>query len=140
VECSNSSTSSSGDQYNLFCQSVIRELVKHLKTHAHEANEALGSAIKKAARNALLTADAMKQADVIHAAAVAPEDAVKARLSEFMQKSGCTMVAADKADMKQLLKMYFDSLPPFEPSGKKRKEFPDAIALLTLESCFTDPA
>ena len=84
-------------------------------------NEALGSAIKKAARNALLTADAMKQADVIHAAATAPEDAVKTRLAEFIQKSGCTVVAADKADMTQLIKMYFDLLPPFEASGEEEK-------------------
>jgi PIN domain len=113
---------------------VLRELAKHLKAHAQEARDALHAAIKKAGRNALLTAQAIEQANGIHAGAQAPCEAAKARLGQFMDKSGCSIVAADKADMKELIKMYFDSAPPFEETGKKRKEFPDAIALLTLEA------
>jgi len=33
-----------------------------------------------------------------------------------------------------LIKIYFDLSPPFEGSGKKKNEFPDAIALLSLEA------
>jgi hypothetical protein len=43
------------------------------------------------------------------------------------------MVAADQGDMKRLIAMYFGPKAPFAESEEKKNEFPDAIALMTLE-------
>ena len=58
----------------------------------------------------------------------------KAKLDIFLEASGCTVIESDKADMPRLSgQCTSDSAPPFEAAGKKRKEFPDAITLITLE-------
>src|SRR5260370_35343081 len=44
------------------------------------------------------------------------------------------IVCAAETDIKQLMARYFAAAPPFEGSGKKKNEFPDAIALLSLEA------
>jgi hypothetical protein len=36
--------------------------------------------------------------------------------------------------MRDLVRLYFTQAPPFSPVGKKKAEFPDAIALLSLEA------
>ena len=41
--------------------------------------------------------------------------------------------------MKRLIAMYFEPSPPFEGTGKKKNEFPDAIALITLEDWAREP-
>ncbi|WP_295890936.1 PIN domain-containing protein [uncultured Vibrio sp.] len=41
-------------------------------------------------------------------------------------------VESDQVDPEELLELYFENKPPF--SEKKKKEFPDAISLLSLES------
>jgi hypothetical protein len=44
-----------------------------------------------------------------------------------------TLAAADHVHINQLTERYFVSSPPFSGTGKKKAEFPDAIALLSLE-------
>jgi hypothetical protein len=55
------------------------------------------------------------------------------RLSEFYANSGAVVVSSSNVGMARLVDMYFAARPPFESSGKKKTEFPDAIALLTIE-------
>ena len=45
--------------------------------------------------------------------------------------------AANHIDIANLVDAYFGAFPPFEPSGPKKNEFPDALALHTLEAWAT---
>ena len=54
-------------------------------------------------------------------------------LNGYLESTGCEIIPCDKVNGCELCEMYGDILPPFEKSGKKKEEFPDAIALLALE-------
>jgi hypothetical protein len=57
-----------------------------------------------------------------------------ARLVAFFDSIGATIVPVDSVTSRQLIDRYFTPAPPFSASGKKKNEFPDAIALLSLEA------
>ncbi|MBG9996342.1 DUF4935 domain-containing protein [Pseudoalteromonas sp. NZS127_1] len=52
----------------------------------------------------------------------------------YNQACNYEYVEADSIDSEKLLELYFEMKPPFG-EGKKKAEFPDAISLLSLESC-----
>ena len=55
-------------------------------------------------------------------------------LEEFIRKCGIELVKGEEyCEMKSLIDMYFQNLAPFKESGNKKNEFPDAIALLSLQ-------
>ncbi len=113
---------------------VVREVHKYLKIEAKQAKDALGQALKATSKNAILPTDALSALKAAHDAALAPEESATTRLKAFNAATGLKVVPAHDADMKELIKRYFKPLAPFEGSGKKKNEFPDAIALLTLEA------
>lgn len=113
---------------------VIRELRSHLVDHAKDAKDNLQKAIRKSKDNGFLLPDNLAKISDIYDALSTPEDAAKRRLRTFLENSGAIAISAELADMKGLVKMYFSHTAPFEISGKKKSEFPDAIALLSLES------
>ncbi|GGE82113.1 PIN domain-containing protein [Massilia psychrophila] len=63
------------------------------------------------------------------------EEIAKGQFSEFLDESDAEiLLAKDHVPMDDLLEMYFQRKPPFEESNVKKSEFPDAIALQTLEA------
>lgn len=62
------------------------------------------------------------------------ESISKLILEEFIRKCGIELVKGEEyCEMKSLIDMYFQNLAPFKESGNKKNEFPDAIALLSLQ-------
>lgn len=112
---------------------VIGEIHRHLTDQAQKAKDALGSAIQKGAQSGLFAGQELADLNAAHASAVAPREAANARLARFVGGSGCEIIPANEADMKRLIAMYFEPSAPFEGTAKKKNEFPDAIALITLE-------
>jgi hypothetical protein len=113
---------------------VIREVLRHLAEQASRATEALGSAIKRSVQNGLVNDKAHAALSAIYDKAVDPKSAAKERLQRFVNDTGCAkVVPAEEANMKKLIRMYFGSIAPLEDSKNKKYEFPDAIALTTLE-------
>lgn len=55
------------------------------------------------------------------------------KLNEFIRSTGAKLVSGKGVDVDRINTMYQDFTPPFANNEKKRKEFPDAIALLSLE-------
>ena len=56
-------------------------------------------------------------------------------LEDFMKKCGIELVKGEKyCEIKSLIDMYFLHKAPFKEIGNKKNEFPDAIALLSLQS------
>lgn len=63
----------------------------------------------------------------------------EAQITHFLQNSGAIVVEADDhIDVSDVLKSYFEAAPPFHHENPKKKEFPDAIALLSLEAWASD--
>lgn len=112
---------------------VVREVHKHLADKAKEATSRLASAIKDAVKQKVASEDKGKQLSEIVKSFPQQQEIVETRLDAFVKATGADIVSADSIDIKDLIKRYFSSLPPFEKTGKKKNEFPDAIILLSLE-------
>lgn len=56
------------------------------------------------------------------------------QLEHFLKEAQAEILVAGKyVTIDEIMALYFDKKPPFQISGPKRKEFPDAVALTTLE-------
>ncbi len=108
---------------------VAREVLNHLTEKTREAREALERATIKAAEYGLV---ASARPNYSHNP-VDPRAIARSRLEKFLVEIGAQIIPVDGVTTAQLLSLYFASAPPFG-ARKKKQEFPDAIALLTLEA------
>ncbi|XPV77951.1 MAG: PIN domain-containing protein [Desulfovibrio sp.] len=56
------------------------------------------------------------------------------KLNLYFKQIGAKIIDGSYVNMDKLTQMYSRSLPPFDKTGKKKCEFPDAIALMAIES------
>jgi len=57
------------------------------------------------------------------------------RFSQFIEATSLEIIEAqDYLIVSELIQKYFRAQPPFSENGKKKNEFPDAIALISLET------
>ena len=65
-------------------------------------------------------------------------EVVTERFNQFVEATSLEVVEAqDYLIVSDLIQKYFKSEPPFSETGKKKNEFPDAIALISLEAWVT---
>jgi hypothetical protein len=114
---------------------VVREIHAHLKKKARDARTSVVKAIRESTShlsvsevNATLASDAL-----------VPEfddsEVSKKRIDAFVNNTGAEIIpATGRVELDEIIKKYFQAEPPFEESGKKKNEFPDAIALMSIES------
>lgn len=112
---------------------VLREVHRHLTVQAEAAKQELKSAIRRSELTGLVDEQSLKTLSEINENALAPSEAAKNGLKRWVEATGCEIVPAETANMKRLITMYFTPEVPFETGEKKKNEFPDAIALITLE-------
>ena len=125
-----------GNAFQLvFSEITIREIRGHIVRDSEEARVKLISALRGVGKYWGVQSE--KQELVVNellGAKTAKDIALK-RLQDF--GSGCGMYlieAKTTLDIPELLKRYFNTQSPFESSAEKKSEFPDAIALLSLQA------
>lgn len=111
---------------------TVPEIHKALTEKAKASHDALNKAIKSGISNGQLTAQQEIELSSVRNSMEKPSDHAKGQLLDFTKQTGAEVVAAETLDIKQVLDRYFRNEAPFCSKGKKN-EFPDAIALLTLE-------
>ena len=119
----------------VFSEVTIRELMRHIESCSEEKKTKFLSGLKGVAKFWNIGSD--KQSTIIKELLqeLTPKELAKKRVDDFLTRCGAKVIEAKKAlNVSQLLKYYFEVLPPFEKSSDKKAEFPDAIALLSLES------
>ena len=115
------------------------ELTSHLSDKIKTAREKVSHAVRASAEQQLSSQIQNENARALLFGEGNDEDIAKKRISEFYIKSGAQIVATENyADVSRLIRMYFYSNPPFDNAGKKKHEFPDALALLSLEKWAQD--
>lgn len=117
----------------LLSEITVREIHKPLTEKAKASHDALNKAIKSGLSNGQLTEQQSNELGIVLDAMEKPSDHSKKQLAEFVAQTGGEVITADFVDIKSVLDRYFRNEAPFASKGKKN-EFPDAIALLTLES------
>ena len=118
----------------LMCDIVHSELENHLKQKALDAKTKVSTALKAANPHLGIDDTSLAKAQELLSSQLDHEIAKK-RLLEFVSSCGAKIVkASDHIGVEELTDLYFSVKPPFEQTGDKKSEFPDAIALLTLEA------
>jgi hypothetical protein len=112
----------------IISQIVLAEINAHLRSKMQAAKDSVESAHKKAIQYGLKppSMSAFDSAPDIKSLS-------KTVLATYITAIGATIIAVDEVAVKDLVRMYFQAAPPFSKSKEKKSEFPDAIALLSME-------
>lgn len=117
---------------------IAAEVEAHLRQAATEAQGKLKRAMRLMEHAQLLTmvddaTPATKLLEQVAEPAAATEVAAR-RLAGWIERTGAVVLhAGEHVTLDEVMRRYFDATPPFAASGPKKHEFPDAVALLTLE-------
>ena len=63
-----------------------------------------------------------------------PEQIIFREINDFFLATNAELAFYEEASTRKLFDLYFSSTPPFHKSNDKKYEFPDAVALLSLEA------
>lgn len=125
---------SGGSAQFIMSEIVLREVHRHLVEKAKNSRDDFIAATKRAIEHGVIADDNRTALDEISKKSIDPSEAAKLRIEKYLKETGAEIIPADTTDIRALIKSYFELSPPFEGSGKKKNEFPDAIALLSLEA------
>lgn len=118
----------------IICDIVHGELDSHLKQKATDAKSKIAAALRAANPHLSIDEERLARAHELLSNG-AENDISKKRLQDFLNTCGAIVIkASDYIQISNVTDLYFSGRPPFEASGDKKSEFPDAIALLTLEA------
>lgn len=114
---------------------TVKEVMRHIELHSAEEKGKFLTGLRGIAK--FWSIDSAKQdavsLDLLQD--MGPKDLANKRIKDFLTRCGAYVIEAKQTlDISELLKCYFETQPPFEGSGDKKAEFPDAITLLSLES------
>lgn len=113
---------------------VVRELIDHMERQVVSSVASMERAIKDA--RSYLGVDVCLPFELLKLMETSSNlhEVAKQRLAGFIERAGVIVISAGyNVDVQDLVRRYFSSEPPFS-DGKKKNEFPDAIALLSLEA------
>ena len=113
---------------------VANELRKYLTTATKKARDELDKATRESCKSGLFTVETSKRVVELVETAFSSDDAVERRFNAFKDETGMALIGVAGTIVEELLRRYFELDAPFEHTEKKKHEFPDAIALLSLET------
>lgn len=118
---------------------VIQEIEVHLRKDASEAQASVKNAFKQVGQAWQTSVTQRDSAKILLFGTDSAETIAKKRVDAFIAATGAVIAKAkDHVEVGDLVDRYFAPLPPFANKETKKHEFPDALALLTLESWATE--
>lgn len=111
----------------LISEIIASEILGHLREHTKATRQEVENNHRKAILYGLHGKDTKPFATAIDADTLA-----KRRLERYFEEIGAQIVKASAVLVNDVFDLFFASAPPFKP-GKKKAEFPDAFALLSLQ-------
>jgi PIN domain len=113
---------------------VHHEVRKHLIDKIKDSRSKVTKALKASGAHLMTTDGQVSDAKGLLFGDGEDEEIVEKRLNNFYKITQAELISSAKyADVSRLIGLYFEGEPPFEVSGEKKSEFPDALALLALE-------
>lgn len=116
---------------------VVREIKKHLLERVAESRTKLIGAMKSTKSHFGQPVDSPEVAAKRLIGDRTDREVVEERVGGFLARSGAEIIPATHFEPADLINRYFELAPPFEAAKDKMAEFPDAIALLSLEKWAT---
>lgn len=111
---------------------VVKEVEDHIARNAAETQRFLKKAIRDYANRWKELANIPGGFEI----SGNPRASAQAQVNAYLEAIGATTVSAAGGDelVKEVLRRYFAPEPPFEDVENKKREFPDAFALLSLSA------
>jgi hypothetical protein len=124
-----------GNVFSLvFSEVTISEVHRHMAKKADDDRTALISTLRSFGKSWLLPQDEQLRTTAALIGERTGRSIATQRIKSFAERCGISIARASKTlDVDALLKSYFHTKAPFEGSADKKSEFPDAIALLSLQ-------
>ena len=121
---------------NLVVSDVVRsEVIRYLADLLTEVKRDVDAALSRAVDHWRYDQREATEVKEIIFKGVEPSELAHARFASFEEDAGVNIVEVDNSvKISELMQRYFNGLPPFSAAGKKKYEFPDAIALMALEA------
>lgn len=118
----------------VFSDIVIKEMTSHMLSSAAVADRDIDKAIKSIA-NVRGISRRKLQSDIGKIVEVqTPREIIKKRIDSFISATNATYVnTSELLTTERLISDYFNERPPFEKKDSKKNEFPDAMALQSLD-------
>ena len=112
---------------------IVREVISHLKKKAEESRSLVEKAIRNSPAHLSLTSENVNIARCSLIPEINDKEIAENRMKAFCNSAGAIQIPVATVELDAIIKKYFDHEPPFAGAGKKKSEFPDAIALISLE-------
>jgi hypothetical protein len=127
-----------GNTNVLISEIVKNEVQSHIARDAAESQRTLKSALSSHRKRWKLSNEDTAAPDAFRIADD-PAAAAEEQFEAYVTKIGAEIIAASNpAEISvEVLRRYFEVEPPFEAGDKKKHEFPDAFALVSLEAWAT---
>lgn len=124
----------------VIANTVANEVKRHLAKNATDATRALRTALTHTAKHRALSSTHQEELSALSNLAASDDDArARKRFDDWVQRVGADIIHEDKfASIGEVMRRYEAGEPPFAETGEKKQEFPDAVALSTLEGWAED--
>jgi len=121
---------------SLVVSDVVRsEVIKYLADVLTDVKRDVDGALSRAVDHWRYDQSAATEVKEIIFKGGEPIELAHARFATFEKKAGVNIVEIDNSvKISELMQRYFKGLPPFSAAGKKKYEFPDAVALMAVEA------
>ena len=114
---------------------VKEETLSHLMEKARDAQKEIEKSLKQARDHWRVEDQDIEEINKIVFGGREVQEIVFERFNQFAELTSLEIVEAQNYVMVgDLIQKYFKARPPFSETGKKKNEFPDAIALMSLET------
>jgi rRNA-processing protein FCF1 len=114
---------------------VKEETLSHLTEKARDAQKDIEKALKQAKDHWRVEDQDIEDIKKLVFDGREAQEIVSERFSQFAEFTSLEIVEAQNhVIVGDLIQKYFKARPPFSETGKKKNEFPDAIALMSLET------
>ncbi|MBC6433801.1 hypothetical protein FM036_25320 [Nostoc sp. HG1] len=120
----------------LILSEVVREeILSHLIEKAREIQKEIEKSLKQAKEHWRVEDEKIEVIKKTIFGEHKAQEIASERFSQFVEVTSLEIVEAqDYVMIGDLIQKYFQAQPPFSETGKKKNEFPDAIALMSLET------
>ncbi|HHD7487413.1 TPA: PIN domain-containing protein [Klebsiella oxytoca] len=113
---------------------VHNEAIKHIGQEISRTRTSIEQALRSANKQLKIKTADINSARELLSIEGSEEEIADSRVNKYYDFIGAEKIDSGKyADLSVLMKMYFSTEAPFETGRDKKNEFPDAIALLSLE-------
>lgn len=114
---------------------VKEEILSHLIEKARDAQKEIEKSLKQAKEHWRVEDQKIEVIKKTIFGEHKAQEIASERFSQFVEVTSLEIVEAqDYVMIGDLIQKYFQAKPPFSETGKKKNEFPDAIALMSLET------